>query len=217
MLNENMKALRKNKGLTQEELANRLNVVRQTVSKWEKGLSVPDAEMLQKIADVLESDVSQLLGAPIQQNENTDVIAEQLSRINEQLAVKNNRSRKIWKAVGIILAIIIAGQMLLVALGVTAFKSYEVNTDTYEEFIAYEHNRCQYTDKYGISYNGYNCYVTVDEEITTIFYGEDIPWRFGMICENKERLTVRYVYFDDLEGLLRPDFLDVFENTNCEW
>ena len=135
MLNGNMKALRKNKGLTQEELANRLNVVRQTVSKWEKGLSVPDAEMLQKIADVLESDVSQLLGAPIQQNENTDVIAEQLSRINEQLAVKNNRSRKIWKAVGIILAIIIAGQMLLVALGVTAFKSYEVNTDTYEEYV----------------------------------------------------------------------------------
>ena len=135
MLNENMKALRKNKGLTQEELANRLNVVRQTVSKWEKGLSVPDAEMLQKIADVLESDVSQLLGAPIQQNENTDVIAEQLSRINEQLAVKNNRSRKIWKAVGIILGVIIAGQMLLVALGVTAFKSYEVNTDTYEEYV----------------------------------------------------------------------------------
>ena len=135
MLNENMKALRKNKGLTQEELANRLSVVRQTVSKWEKGLSVPDAEMLQKIADVLESDVSQLLGAPIQQNENTDVIAEQLSRINEQLAVKNNRSRKIWKAVGIILAIIIAGQMLLVAFGVTAFKSYEVNTDTYEEYV----------------------------------------------------------------------------------
>ena len=135
MLNENMKALRKNKGLTQEELANRLNVVRQTVSKWEKGLSVPDAEMLQKIADVLESDVSQLLGAPIQQNENTDVIAEQLSRINEQLAVKNNRSRKIWKAVGIILGIIIAGQMLLVALGVTTFKSYEVNTDTYEEYV----------------------------------------------------------------------------------
>ena len=135
MLNENMKALRKNKGLTQEELANRLNVVRQTVSKWEKGLSVPDAEMLQKIADVLESDVSQLLGAPINQNENIDVIAEQLSRINEQLVVKNNRSRKIWKTIGIILAIIIAGQLLLVALGITAYKSYEVGTDTYEEYV----------------------------------------------------------------------------------
>lgn len=39
MLNENLKILRKNKGLSQEELAIKLNVVRQTVSKWEKGVS----------------------------------------------------------------------------------------------------------------------------------------------------------------------------------
>ena len=135
MLNENIKALRKTKGLTQDELAIRLNVVRQTVSKWEKGLSVPDAEMLQRIAEVFEVNVSQLLGAPINQNENIDVIAEQLSRINEQLVVKNNRSRKIWKTIGIILAIIIAGQLLLVALGITAYKSYKVGTDTYEEYV----------------------------------------------------------------------------------
>ena len=44
MLGENIKALRKSKGFTQEELAVRVNVVRQTVSKWEKGLSVPDAD-----------------------------------------------------------------------------------------------------------------------------------------------------------------------------
>ena len=135
MLNENMKTLRKNKGFTQDELANRLNVVRQTVSKWEKGLSVPDAEMLQKIAEVLESDVGQLLGAPIKQNENVDVIAEQLSRINEQLAVKNNRSRKIWKVIGVVFACIIIVQLLLIALSITAFKSYEVNTNTYEEIV----------------------------------------------------------------------------------
>ena len=135
MLNENIKALRKTKGLTQDELAIRLNVVRQTISKWEKGLSVPDAEMLQKIAEVFEVNVSQLLGSHINQNENVDIIAEQLSRINEQLVVKNNRSRKIWKTIGIILAIIIVGQLLLVALGFTAYKSYEVNTDTYEEYV----------------------------------------------------------------------------------
>ena len=135
MLNENIKALRKTKGLTQDELAIRLNVVRQTISKWEKGLSVPDAEMLQKIAEVFEVNVSQLLGSPINQNENVDIIAEQLSRINEQLVVKNNRSRKIWKTIGIIIAIIIVGQLLLVALNFTAYKSYEVNTDTYEEYV----------------------------------------------------------------------------------
>jgi putative transcriptional regulator len=135
MLNENIKVLRKTKGLTQDELAIRLNVVRQTVSKWEKGLSVPDAEMLQRIAEVFEVSVSQLLGSPINQNENVDIIAEQLSRINEQLVVKNNRSRKIWKTIGIILAIIIVGQMLLVVLGITAYKSYEVDMDTYEENV----------------------------------------------------------------------------------
>ena len=134
MLNENIKALRKTNGLTQDELAIRLNVVRQTVSKWEKGLSVPDAEMLQRIAEVFEVSVSQLLGSTISQNENVDIIAEQLSRINEQLAVKNNRSRKIWKTIGIILAIIIVGQLLLMALSITVYKSYEVGTDTYEVY-----------------------------------------------------------------------------------
>lgn len=96
MLNENIKNLRKNKGYTQEELANKLNVVRQTISKWEKGYSVPDAELLKKLAEMLDTDVSQLLGSTIEQDANVDVIAEQLARINEQLVTKNRRSRRIW-------------------------------------------------------------------------------------------------------------------------
>ena len=62
MLNENIKNLRKAKGLSQEELANRLNVVRQTISKWEKGLSVPDSSKLISLADELDTSVSILLG-----------------------------------------------------------------------------------------------------------------------------------------------------------
>ena len=46
MLSENIKAVRKSKGLSQQELAVKLNVVRQTISKWEQGLSVPDSDML---------------------------------------------------------------------------------------------------------------------------------------------------------------------------
>ena len=107
MLGDNIKVLRKNKGFTQEELALRLNVVRQTVSKWEKGLSVPDAEMLQKIADILEVDMSQLLGAEIEVEKNTNEIVEQLAKINEQLIIKNRRSKRIWKTIGIILVAII--------------------------------------------------------------------------------------------------------------
>ena len=63
MLNENIKQLRKAKGLSQEELAAKLGVVRQTISKWEQGLSVPDSDILIKLADVLDTRVSVLLGS----------------------------------------------------------------------------------------------------------------------------------------------------------
>lgn len=106
MLQDNIRNFRKNRGLTQEELAIRLNVVRQTVSKWEKGLSVPDADMLQKLAEVLEVSVSQLLGGePELQPQQRDEIAQQLARINEQLAIRNRRAKWIWRILGILLAL----------------------------------------------------------------------------------------------------------------
>lgn len=117
MLSDNIKTLRKEKGLTQEEFAIRLNVVRQTVSKWEKGLSVPDAEMLQKMAEVLEVDVTELLGVPNASTGERNELALQLSRINEQLAIKNRRSRRIWKTVGIVLAVIVLLNVLLAIVG----------------------------------------------------------------------------------------------------
>lgn len=107
MFGENLKTLRKQKGFSQEELATRLHVVRQTISKWEKNLSVPDAETLIRLAEILEVSVSELLGAKIENENTASDVAEQLSRINEQLAIKNRRSRRIWKIVAIILAAII--------------------------------------------------------------------------------------------------------------
>lgn len=140
MLSDNIKNLRKNKGFTQEELANKLNVVRQTVSKWEKGYSVPDAEMLKKIAEILETDVSQLLGSSIEETSNTDLVAEQLSRINEQLVIKNRRTRRIWKTIGVVILVVIIVQMILVVLGAVAFDNLKFNSDVQleeysEEFI----------------------------------------------------------------------------------
>lgn len=112
MFSENLKTLRKQKGFSQEELASRLHVVRQTISKWEKNLSVPDADTLIRLAEILEVSVSELLGSKIEtENENRNVtndVAEQLSRINEQLAIKNRRSRRIWKAIAAIAIILVA-------------------------------------------------------------------------------------------------------------
>lgn len=126
MLAENIKTIRKQRGMTQEELAARLNVVRQTVSKWEKGLSVPDADLLKRIAEILETDVSTLLGAPINTESNTNEIAEQLSRINEQLATKARMVRRIWFTVGIVTLSIIILTVIWIILGRTT----DVNENT---------------------------------------------------------------------------------------
>jgi putative transcriptional regulator len=117
MFQDNLKAIRKEKGFTQESLAIELHVVRQTVSKWEKGLSVPDAEMLQKLSEVLETPVARLLGAELPTEEaQRNEIAEQLAKINEQLAIKNRRSRRVLKTVIIILAVLILLPVVLLPL-----------------------------------------------------------------------------------------------------
>ena len=92
MLNENIKISRKSKGLSQDELAIKLNVVRQTVSKWERGLSVPDSEMLISLSEILEIPVSTLLGENIEESKANDleVISQKLEVINLQLAQKKD-------------------------------------------------------------------------------------------------------------------------------
>ena len=111
MLKENIKAIRKSKGLTQEELGIKLNVVRQTISKWEQGLSVPDSEMLISISDVLETPVSTLLGETISDSKVDDlkVISEKLEIINLQLSQRKNLRRKIihWFLVSLCIIIIV--------------------------------------------------------------------------------------------------------------
>ena len=91
MLNENIKRIRKSKGLSQEELAIKLNVVRQTVSKWENGLSVPDSDMLITLADELDTSVNVLLGETVTESMTDDlkVISKKLEVINLQLAKRN--------------------------------------------------------------------------------------------------------------------------------
>lgn len=116
MFSENLKTLRKQKGFSQEELAGRLHVVRQTISKWEKNLSVPDADTLIRLAEILEVSVSELLGTNIAKENTAGNVAEQLSRINEQLAIRNRRSRRIWKAIVILLASIILINLLIMIL-----------------------------------------------------------------------------------------------------
>lgn len=96
MLSENIKHFRKAKKLSQEEMAVKLNVVRQTVSKWESGLSIPDAEMLIHISELLEAPVSRLLGTDEQPEEQN--LSEELERVNRQLSEKIQRETLLRQA-----------------------------------------------------------------------------------------------------------------------
>ncbi len=116
MLNENMKAIRKSKGLSQQELAVKLNVVRQTVSKWEQGLSVPDSDMLISISEALETPVSTLLGENVIESEVDDLkaISAKLEVINLQLAQRKTTGKRIlhWLLISLCAAIAVIWAVL---------------------------------------------------------------------------------------------------------
>jgi Predicted transcriptional regulators len=118
MLNENIKAIRKSKGLSQEELAIKLNVARQTISKWEQGLSVPDSDMLISISEMLETPVSTLLGETVVETKVNDLkaISEKLEIVNLQLAQRNDARRKIlhWLLISVCVIIVTIFAALIV-------------------------------------------------------------------------------------------------------
>ena len=133
MLSQNIKTIRKQKGYTQETLAQELNVVRQTVSKWEKGYSVPDAIMLEKIADLLEVPVSALLGA-VEEKEDGQPdlrqISEQLSVLNNQLAKELLRKRRNRRIALVVCAVLIAVVVLLVIIGLFPHQQMYIDAET---------------------------------------------------------------------------------------
>ena len=118
MLNENIKAIRKVKGLSQQELAVKLNIVRQTVSKWEQGLSVPDADLLIALSQALETPVSTLLGETVMESEadRLQAISEKLEVINLQLAQRKTTRRTIirWLLISICAMILVMFAALII-------------------------------------------------------------------------------------------------------
>lgn len=120
MLSENIRAVRKSKGLSQEELAVKLNVVRQTISKWEQGLSVPDSDMLLMLSQTLETPVSTLLGETVAEQKADDLraISEKLEVINLQLARRRDARRRALRGLlAVLFAATAAAAALLYAWG----------------------------------------------------------------------------------------------------
>ena len=144
MLNENIKAIRKSKGLSQQDLAAKLNVVRQTVSKWETGLSVPDSDLLIALSEALETPVSTLLGETVVESEADAVkaLSEKLEILNLQLARRKTMRNAIlhWLFIAVCAGIVIVSAILIavsssylgwdfsdpeLAVAGTAFRAFE--------------------------------------------------------------------------------------------
>ena len=181
MLSDNIKNLRKQKGYTQETLAQALNIVRQTVSKWEKGYSVPDADMLEKLAEVLEVSVSDLLGAPsgvVEQQSELDKISAQLAVLNEQMARelgRRKRNRKIGIILGSVFAfLLLAGVIFVLVPAVIGYslpagdtsrtETVKVESDIY---VQEEIDECIEIIKRDFTDNFAGC------ELTIIYYAGD--------------------------------------------
>lgn len=130
MLKDNLKTLRKEKGFSQEELSIKLNVVRQTISKWESGISVPDAEMLKTISIIFETPVSEILGENIKEKEKTDlqVISEKLEVINKQLSKKRKQKRKLMVNALIIIDVFLVLLFVLLVTLSSPYQSWNYNT-----------------------------------------------------------------------------------------
>ena len=129
MLSENIKKLRKAKGISQEELAIKLNVVRQTLSKWENGLSVPDSGMLIALAEELDTSVSALLGETVMEYPADDLkaISEKLEIINLQLAKANAAKVKTIRWVLIVLCALTAATFIALAAINGSYMNWDYN------------------------------------------------------------------------------------------
>ena len=171
MLSDNIKILRKKKGYSQETLAEQLHVVRQTISKWEKGISVPDAVMLDRMAELFEVPVSVLLGGGLEVEEEQpselNEIAQQLAVLNDQLVQQAVRRRKVirYAFVGVFAAIFV---LIGAAIGLRVYTESQLRDEASLRTVRYECTldgesyvyEASYNSQYQIMYEGGDAWIS---------------------------------------------------------
>ena len=136
MFQENLKILRRQRGLSQQALADRLHVVRQTISKWERGTSVPDADLLIRLAEELDTTVADLLGETISEPSDETALSRQLSQLNSILSERNRRHRHICRFVGLAALCVVLCFVLLIACNMVTFDHSDVSQVETSEVVS---------------------------------------------------------------------------------
>lgn len=171
MLSDNIKILRKKKGYSQETLAEQLHVVRQTISKWEKGISVPDAVMLDRMAELFEVPMSVLLGGGLEVEEEQpselNEIAQQLAVLNDQLVQQAVRRRKVirYAFVGVFAAIFV---LIGAEIGLRVYTESQLRDEASLRTVRYECTldgesyvyEASYNSQYQILYEGGDAWIS---------------------------------------------------------
>ena len=171
MLSDNIKIIQKKKGYSQETLAEQLHVVRQTISKWEKGISVPDAVMLDRMAELFEVPVSVLLGGGLEVEEEQpselNEIAQQLAVLNDQLVQQAVRRRKVirYASVGVFAAIFV---LIGAAIGLRVYTESQLRDEASLRTVRYECTldgesyvyEASYNSQYQILYEGGDAWIS---------------------------------------------------------
>lgn len=133
MLNVRLKELRKQYRYSQEELASMLHVTRQTISKWEQGRSVPDADLLIRISEVFHVNVQDLLEEQaMPQADEEESIAKQLERLNYELAEKNRRGKRLWSIIRKCLLVVLMLFLFSIVISIISFTLYGASKTTIE-------------------------------------------------------------------------------------
>lgn len=133
MLNVRLKELRKQYRFSQEELASMLHVTRQTISKWEQGRSVPDADLLIRISEVFHVNVQDLLEEQaMAQADEEESIAKQLERLNYELAEKNRRGKRLWSIIRKCLLVVLMLFLFSIVISIISFTLYGASKTTIE-------------------------------------------------------------------------------------
>lgn len=173
---ENLSALRKAKGLSQEEIAEKLGVSRQAISKWENGLTSPEMANIAKLCEILEVTPNELLGYEETENENQ----EQNRQTKPQ--------RPWWQymlivAGGIVLAHVVAFVVGIAIFGTTAFiRSSQTNIEEHSEIIEFEQPVISSVDFIGKQIKGDSRVIQVD--FVSVISNEDYVYSLSVIEEN---------------------------------
>ena len=132
--NEKLRTLRENKNLSQEMLAQELNVARQTVSKWELGETTPEMDKLVKMSEIFEISLDDL----IKDNETIISSTEGNNTNTQKLA---GLVINILKGIGIFLIVAVVLNIILVIMGIVTFKTNKrVETMEHQEELVYNEN-----------------------------------------------------------------------------